>query len=85
MIAAFYARGGWRKQAIDQAAHFAWGFALAWPSAALGAPVWLCVLATQIGALPREVWDQRPINRWRDTALDLSMFAAGGAVRWITI
>lgn len=82
-IVGFYSQGGWRKQLVDQAAHFAWGWCLAWPVAALGGPLWLCVLATQVCAIPREVWDQRPIGRWRDTLLDLAVFALAGAARWV--
>lgn len=84
-IVGFYSQGGWRKQLVDQSGHFAWGYTLAWPAAALGGAWWVCILSALIGAIPRELWDQRPIHRWRDTILDLAVFAAGGAFMWWVI
>lgn len=76
----FYAQGGWRKQAVDQSAHFVWGVLLALPLAYYGAPIWLCAAAPLITAAPREFVDQRPVNSWVDTLTDMAVMALGGAI-----
>lgn len=73
------------SEIADQLLHAAWGFgviAVFWavsgrprmgPMALLGGAV------AAIGmALPRELVDQWPINRWWDTVLDLCLFGIGG-------
>lgn len=68
---------------LEQLAHIGWAFA---PLAVLAAPRagwWSILLGAAAGlllALPRELVDQLPIERPWDTALDLSMFAVGGAL-----
>jgi hypothetical protein len=65
----------------EQPGHAAWGFV---PVAICfwlwGHPMLAGALAGLALALPRELIDQRPINRIWDTVLDLVFFAGGGAL-----
>lgn len=66
------------KQIGDQFLHVAWAAAalapvLLWPT------WWGGALSGLAFALPRELVDQWPINRWWDTVLDLAFFGIGGA------
>lgn len=68
----------WAKEIIEQLLHFCIGFgpigiAIAYPS------WWTGLIAGFIIGGVRE-WDQRPVERWWDTVLDLFMVSMGGAI-----
>jgi hypothetical protein len=69
----------WRG-AIDQCGHWLWAASVV--SAVIVIP-WDGVnggVAGLLIALPRELVDQWPIDRWWDTVLDTSFFVIGGTV-----
>jgi len=65
--------------------HMVWGFApiaIFWGAAKVRRYGPMALLAGACGAvalaLPRELVDQWPIDRWWDTLIDLAMFGLGG-------
>jgi len=69
----------WRK-ILDQVLHFLWAFIALIPVLAIDSHVIGAMLTAVLFALPRELVDQWPIDDWRDTILDLAVFALGGAI-----
>ncbi len=75
------------KDVGEQLLHMAWGFApVCFLWLCLRRPHWTALAAaggataSLAFALPRELVDQWPIDRWWDTVLDLTFFALGGSL-----
>jgi len=73
------------KQLIDQTLHFLWSFIALIPVLVLNDKILGGLLSGLLIGLPRELVDQWPIGHWKDTVLDLTFFALGGAVLGIVI
>lgn len=74
----------WRN-ALDQLGHLGWGYLVTMVPAYLGAPLWLCFLQGSVTMLPRELYEQWPIERWYDTAQDLVGFGLGGVLSFYAV
>lgn len=73
------------KDILEALLHLAWGFApvaIFWGASLARRYGPMALLAGFCGAvaaaLPRELVDQWPIDRWWDTLIDLAMFGLGG-------
>lgn len=69
----------WR-QFLDQPLHMAWAAVAIAPVVYWGTHWWNGFLSGLLLALPRELWDQRPLSRETDAPLDLLCFGIGGAL-----
>ena len=67
------------EDAIEQVLHFAWTFVAILVYAAIPVPIVNGLVAGVVFALPRELVDQWPIERPRDTVKDLIFFGLGGS------
>ena len=67
------------RKILDQAMHFTWALAALLPVLIIGGFLG-GALSGLLLALPRELVDQWPVGDWKDTILDLSFFALGGAI-----
>ena len=67
----------WRKR-LDQVFHFLWAAIAIFP-VVYHTSWYTGALSGLLIDLPRELIDQWPINKWRDTLIDLLFFSLGGA------
>ena len=67
------------KQVIDQTLHFFWSAIALIPILVLDDKILGGLFSGLLIGLPRELVDQWPIGHWKDTVLDLTFFALGGA------
>ena len=67
------------KQIRDQALHFIWSAVALAPIIFMNDKVMGGALSGLLIGAPRELIDQWPIGHWKDTLLDLTFFAIGGA------
>lgn len=69
----------WRG-AVDQIGHASWAAAAVAAALLIPVPGLNGAVAGLVLALPRELVDQWPIDRWWDTVIDTAAFVMGGAV-----
>ena len=80
------------SEILDQVLHLLWGFlplVIFWAASKARRYGPLVLLGGFLGAvafaLPRELVDQWPINRWWDTVLDLAVFGLGGILAGVVM
>jgi len=68
------------KKFAEQILHLLWAALALFPIFFWGPSIATGFLAGILLALPRELVDQWPINKWLDTVFDLTFFGIGGAL-----